>query len=264
MKPIRPLFLLTAILMLSMISGCALKQQRYTGSNNYITVTAFDNASFDGITVTGSPDVEYTQTPEPGKVLIYGPDNLVDLLELNIRGGVLTVQYKSDIIIAGDRRPKVIASGRELRKVTVTGSGDIEIKNTVEGDNLEVMVTGSGDVEAHRLHFRSINAWVTGSGDIDLGYVQCDHFSAQVTGSGDIEAGGEAGDASLTVSGSGDIDAEELRVKNTSARVTGSGSIDCRAEQRLDATVQGSGDITYRGNPAQLTLNGKKGSIRKK
>jgi hypothetical protein len=107
-------------------------------------------------------------------------------------------------------------------------------------------------------------AKVTGSGEINATGVTASDFEAEVTGSGDISVGGTANSLKAKVTGSGTLDATKLSVADAIVHVTGSGDAKVNTSKSLNATVTGSGDVQYRGNPSEITENVHgSGSVRK-
>ncbi len=53
----------------------------------------------------------------------------------------------------------------------------------------------------------------------------------------------------ISISGSGDYDGIGLAVDEASIRISGSGGAKVWAESKLNASVSGSGDVYYKGNP---------------
>ena len=64
-----------AILLIWTITACS-PSNRVTGSNNYIT-KQIKVEKFNGLQLTGSPDVIYKQTQGRPSVEVYGQDNTV-------------------------------------------------------------------------------------------------------------------------------------------------------------------------------------------
>lgn len=252
----------SVLTMLAFLFATGLQAQTVTPSKKYITKELKNVSQFSSIMVTGSPDVEYRQSSGKTKVSIYGSDNLVDLLEVSTDNGVLKVKIKDGVkIVGGERRLKVIATSSSLEQVSIKGSGDVYLKGAVKGTDLKLDIKGSGDIEAENLQYANVSGFVKGSGDIDLKNVKATVVNAEVGGSGDISIKGTAQQANLSVRGSGDISADKLIVPNVVATVAGSGDIVCYASKRLDAKVNGSGDIEYKGNPSVVNKQGKKNSI---
>jgi hypothetical protein len=87
-----------------------------------------------------------------------------------------------------------------------------------------------------------------GSGDIEATGIDSGAFELRSGGSSDISLAGRAGSLELDVDGSGDADVSGLRVGDAHVSSGGSGDVDVRAD-RLDVTLDGSGDVSYHGNP---------------
>jgi hypothetical protein len=56
----------------------------------------------------------------------------------------------------------------------------------------------------------------------------------------------------VTVSGSGEYAGSDLATQQTEVEVSGSGNAKVNVTDSLTATVTGSGNVTYTGNPAQV------------
>lgn len=235
-------------------------------SSNYITKDLKELGAFDAIELTGSPDVEYRQSTDGrSSVKVYGSDNVLEYLEVKVRGSKLVVHYKNNLQITGKPKTRVIATSPSLERASVTGSGDIYLYGTVKGGTLNLSVTGSGDIDANAVVCKKLDLEVTGSGDIVVNdAAAAEQVKAMVTGSGDITIKGKAPEAHYNVTGSGDISATGLEAYKVKATVSGSGDIDCHVTDTIDATVGGSGTIKYGGGPRVVNTYGKpKNVIRK-
>ncbi|MGO8701066.1 MAG: head GIN domain-containing protein [Limisphaerales bacterium] len=93
---------------------------------------------------------------------------------------------------------------------------------------------------------------VSGSGDIQVAGLKAGELEARVTGSGNVTLKGSAERLRAEVTGSGDVHAGDLSAKRARVNVTGSGDVTVRASAELEATVTGSGDVNYYGNPPQV------------
>jgi len=62
-----------------------------------------------------------------------------------------------------------------------------------------------------------------------------------------MKLSGSAESSTVSVVGSGDFTARNLTTVSTSVRVSGSGDAEINASEKVDAAVNGSGDIRYSG-----------------
>jgi hypothetical protein len=205
-------------------------------NRNIVSRTLENPAPFDEINISGMADVEYTQSSDSTtSVEIYAPDNVIDLLEVAIEEGRLSVGTKTGHSIIGSD-VRVRATSPSLRGIGVSGASDISVEGVLTADEFAVGVSGAGDVEIDELICNRLGIGITGAGDVDI-------------------SRGEAVMAKFTVTGAADINAENLKAKHVEAKVTGAGDIECHATESLSASVSGVGSITYYGNPKTLSTH---------
>lgn len=219
------------------------------GSQTYTTKKVSVD-SFKHLVLMGSPNVVYTQT-NSGKpqVEIYGPDNLVHLLETNVEDNKLTINFKKNTNVRYKGKFEVRISAPELKSMEVRGSGDIVLANTINTTKLNLSIRGSGDIKGKKVECDNLDLSVQGSGDIKLEKIKAIDLKAQVAGSGDMELSGSSKSASYAINGSGDIKAVDVKAEDVQAKINGSGSVRCYATKTLKGHVNGSGTVGYKGNP---------------
>jgi hypothetical protein len=106
---------------------------------------------------------------------------------------------------------------------------------------------------------------LSGSGNIEIHNLAGKEFSLDLSGSGDIILDGKTSELDISLSGSGNVDARDLTADEASVDVAGSGNVSVRVLKELDASVAGSGDIEYYGNPEDVNTDvAGSGSIRRR
>ena len=183
---------------------------------------------FHGIIVQGSVDVRVS-TATVQRVEVEGQENLVGLVEAVVKDGIWTIRtsdcYRTE-------KPYIVhIQVPTLDKVSVQGSGDVLGIGTLETGFMDLSVQGSGDVEL-MLKATTVQTSIQGSGTIKLSGT-CGVLRAEVQGSGDVKSG-------------------NMTTANAFANVIGSGDITVRVTGTLDAQISGSGDIRYKGTPAEI------------
>ena len=119
-----------AILLIWTITACS-PSNRVTGSNNYIT-KQIKVEKFNGLQLTGSPDVIYKQTQGRPSVEVYGQDNIVELLDIYVQNNSLTVKFKNNTSIQNRGKLEIRVSGPALNRIALSGSGDIKLVNGIQ------------------------------------------------------------------------------------------------------------------------------------
>lgn len=92
-----------------------------------------------------------------------------------------------------------------------------------------------------------------GAGKTAIHNVQGDRFELHYEGVGLIELSGKVGTFKLKAEGIGKVDAKQLIANYVDAVVEGIGSVDVHAKDKLKASVQGIGSLTYFGNPSSVS-----------
>jgi hypothetical protein len=157
--------------------------------------------------------------------------------------------------------PDVQVAVGPATSVTVTADDNILpiIETTVNGDTLSIGSKKSYSTSVGvtvKITVPELNGVsVTGSGNIGVTGLKSGDMEARITGSGDITLNGAADRLRAEITGSGDVRAGDLAAKDARVTVTGSGNATVLATEQLDASVAGSGDIRYSGNPSQVRKN---------
>ncbi|MFZ5980061.1 MAG: head GIN domain-containing protein [Candidatus Zixiibacteriota bacterium] len=187
------------------------------GSGNLVTEKR-DIREFDEIESYGSFDI-FVTIGESRAVTLTFDDNLIDIVETNVRGGVLKIEtsenYSSDspckveitlphlkgIALSGSGSIEVVNLKEEYFTCGISGSGDIDIAGTTT--EAEFKISGSGEIDARDLIADDVYVKISGSGDVR---VHADEsFDGTVSGSGNIYYYGQPNSLSTNVSGSGRI-----------------------------------------------------------
>ena len=195
--------------------------------NGNVTTKTVSTGSYDEIKLVGSMDVHLVSGNE-GNITVTTDDNLHEYVKIEVKGDELIIKTEKNYYLKTKNGIHVTVPFRDITEVSLTGSGDIDTKDVIKADRLEVNITGSGDVKLM----------------IDANTVESD-----ITGSGDVTLEGNTENLTVTVTGSGDFKGFELQSNNTEVKVNGSGDARVVANKSLNARVSGSGDITYKGNP---------------
>lgn len=188
-----------------------------------------DVSGFHGISSSGS----YLVTVILGNtesLKLEGTSEQLALVETVVEDGILNIRTKKQVRWEKNnfsQRVRVYVTAKSLRSLNVSGSGNIDVKNTIKGDELVASISGSGKITI----------------DVDV-----ENFQGSIGGSGGINAKGKADNAKISVNGSGDFHGKSLVSNVTGARVAGSGSIYIGSDKSLDASVTGSGSVYYSGN----------------
>jgi len=211
------------------LASIAVSAQSKIEGNGNITTKKVSTAQYDKISVSGFYDVVLVSGTE-GNITIEGESNLLDHVDVTVQNGTLRIATKEGKRLRLSKGANIVLTVpfESLNEVTLTGSGDVKTKNTIKAISFETKVTGSGDIS------------------LDL---EAEKVNAEVTGSGDLVLKGKTAEFTCKVTGSGDLNAFELTSGNVISSVAGSGDCKVYCSDSLNARVNGSGDIQYKGDP---------------
>ena len=223
MKRFTPLFIYCFIAF-PFLQSCNYKaiKGNYTMVEKKISITDYDE-----IQLLLPAEVIYQQISQEEPFLqVQIDENLFSHLDISVQGKQLIIRQNSDSMLQPTRF-KIYTNSKNLSKVQLFGSGDIQLSKAVNAQNMEIHVSGSGDVKTDSLY--------------------CENLQVQISGSGDVELKGAATYGDFSVSGSGDIKASNYLLQYLNCNVSGSGDIDAYVTEEIITSVAGSGAVHYTG-----------------
>jgi hypothetical protein len=125
--------------------------------------------------------------------------------------------------------------------------------------NGELVIDGTGSFTARSPMHVDVTvpkfeaATLSGDGVVTVDVVEAEQFATRLPGNGVLRVSGTVDRLDATLEGSGDIQLENLIVRDATAKVSGTGRLQVHATGTLDASVSGTGVILYSGNPSKVT-----------
>lgn len=245
--------------------------------------------TYDTVTTSDSIDVRLATDLAPDQLEVRCDDNLIDLIQTEVRGGELRVKVQGHTGVAPKTTCEVATGRWDVRALHSSGSGDIHGEGPFFA--LEALTSsGSGDIHVRQRMVQSASApeeedegfvgdstdsadsedalyqdvpetaarvslRTSGSGDAHLSGVVADRVQVRTSGSGDVHVAGEAASINAQSSGSGDISAKDLEVERGTLKTSGSGDLRATVRESVTARSSGSGDITIWGKPGDRSRN---------
>ncbi len=250
------------------------------GSGTVVSQT-FDLPKFTGIAATTSFDI-YLKQDSKQAIEVKAQQNIIDVMLLEVKDGTLKLGFKPNTSIRTKEAVKVYISLAELKRLVVSGSGNIKGEGVFnKSDQLDIVISGSGDIALH-FETKELRCAISGSGDANFkghankhmiaisgsGDLVLDGNSEEqnitVSGSGNIKLTGNTEKQNLVISGSGNLNTSNLTTKQCNISITGSGNADVSVTEQLNVTIMGSGNVTYSGNPEVNSRVRGSGSLRKR
>lgn len=226
--------------------------------------------SFSSIKLTSSADLTIKQGS--ASVIVSTDENLLELIKTEVENDVLYIGVNGRRGYRSSKGVHVEVTIPNLEKLINSGSGDIEIKSPFKGSDLYVNINGSGDLEAD-IEVKNLELKINGSGDSEIsgvmgvfeihvsgsGDINADNLKLEQcyvrnSGSGDISLEGKTNTLTVNQNGSGDLNAYNLVAVDATVANSGSSDISLNIVESLKVTLNGSGDVVYRGNPKNVDV----------
>lgn len=224
-------FIITA-LAITLVMGTGFSQ-----SKKNIDADDFSSVAFG---VMGELELEQGNS---FSVVLEGDEDLLDAIKVRVTDGKLVIS-KPNWRLARNEKLYAYVTMPELEGVSVSGSGKVFNKGSIECDEVYFSVSGSGEIE-----FDSFSA---------------DDIKMRVSGSGEISLEGEDADrADVSISGSGNVDADGLKFEEAMVKISGSGKCTIWVTDAIKASISGSGDVYVKGDPNIDSRSSGSGKIRK-
>ena len=236
--------LITCALFLTTLANAQWRSNQKIKGNGNIISEKRTTTNYDKIAVSGFFDVQLVSGKE-GDIIIKGEENLLPHIKIEVVNQELKITTEKNKYISTSNGKNIIITVpfENINQVSLTGSGDISTKNTIETNSFVAKLIGSGDLKLN---------------------VECKNLEVNLNGSGDIVLVGKTENINSTLNGSGDIKATNMKSKNATVTVSGSGDNSVYCTESIYARVSGSGDIKYSGDPKKkdTKVNGS-GDIKK-
>jgi len=187
----------------------------------------FAVGSFTGINIVGEYVVVYRQAQE-NSITVRMQENLFNYFNTTIENGILRVYSDRNFRTTNENTPRIYVYAPYLSLAAFAGSAQLENWDIVRTTNLHVSVSGAA------------------SGNLPL---EADNVEINIAGAGSIDVTGTADTARISIAGAGDVDASGLQTRAAWADIAGAGTIEIAVSDTLDATISGTGNVWYVGNP---------------
>lgn len=234
--------LTTAILLITLIGGFSSCRKEVIGEGPITTETR-PVTNFSSIDLRMNGNVYFSREAN-WKVEVTAKESIHSILETFVVNNNLVIKYKNGKTYDEDASIRINISGPSVTGFMLNTSGNIICTNDIMTSNLFLRTSGSGDIVLQKVIANNIDAESTVSGRITA-------------------TAGVVTSEKLKTDGSGKIDLSAIAANNVSARNIGSGDIKVKVSDHLDATIDGSGSVYFRGYPQVSThIHGSGGVIR--
>ena len=135
------------------------------------------------------------------KVEIKAQKNIIENIEKDVRNGVWSIKFEKNVQKMDP--VDIYITLTEFDRVSIAGSGSVIGKDRFQLDDLKVSIAGSGDIELEGM-VADLNISIAGSGDVRLKELKARECKVSIAGSGECEINVEK-ELTVKIAGSGDV-----------------------------------------------------------
>lgn len=264
---------LLSFIILVWVGQLAIAQKRETR-----TFSTFTKVSFR---VPGKLFIKQGATQ---KVELEGDAEVLSKIETEVSGNKLTIGQENKRFSWGDDKKIIVyITVKDLDGLYLGGSGDVMTENTFNTRDIEIKVSGSGSLKVSIKASGNMEADISGSGNMEI-TGSCTRFDSHVggsgkttlsisvykeasfgiSGSGRINATGSSSKVKASISGSGKLLAADFVTNVCDVHISGSGDVEINVKDEIDASISGSGNVSYKGSPQHVKSHSSgSGKVRK-
>ena len=218
------------LLLVALLASCDSSSVQGSGK---ITSQEIPIENYNQIELDATINLVYEAKPNDATYLmIEGDDNLIPLIEVNIKNGKLEIKQKKNI---NPTQLTIYTNSPSLKTVNTQGVTDVYLKGAIAGDEFAYEQRGLGNLKADNLVFTKADFKMRGTGDITLA--------------------GQVSKALYELSGNGNFRATEMKVTDLTCDLKGNGYMQVAAEGKLSVEIRGSGNIEYTGGAELVKQN---------
>lgn len=212
------------------ISSCWFLGPSVKGNGN-VTEETRQVDEFDQIQVSRGMNVYVTQG-SPAKVVVVADNNLHEVIETKVEGGVLKVYVNENVRWAKEK--KVMVTVEKLTGVETSSGSNAWSTNQIMSENLEMKATSGANLTM----------------DVNAKYLKADCSSGA-----NIRLSGLAKEAELETSSGANLKGEELIADNCKMRASSGGNVSSTVNGKLEARASSGGNVVYYGEPSKTEVD---------
>ena len=222
------------------LSSCWFMGPSVKGNGN-VTEEVRQVAEFDQIHVSRGMNV-YVSQGSPAKVVVIADNNLHEVIETKVEGGILKVYVNENIRWAKEK--KVMVTVEKLSGLETSSGSNAWSQNQIMSENLEMKASSGANITM----------------DVNAKYLKADCSSGA-----NIKISGLAKEAELETSSGANLKGEELKAENCKMKASSGGNVSSTVNGRLEAKASSGGNVVYYGEPTETDVNTSSGgNIHKK
>lgn len=213
-----------------LFSSCWFLGPSVKGNGN-VTEEVRQVDEFDQIEVNRGMNVYITQG-SPAKVVVIADNNLHEIIETEVEGGVLKVTANENIRWAKEKKVMVIVE--KLTGVETSSGANVWSQNKIMSEDLKLKANAGSNLTLE---------------------VDAKNLKAECSSGANIKLSGLAKEAELETSSGANLKGQELKADECKMRASSGGNVSSTVTGKLEASASSGGNIVYYGEPTSTDIN---------
>lgn len=204
-------------------------------SSDTVETAIYKIGKYNAITNKSIVNIEISKDiPKDEIHIISTKKNLEEINHEIIDGELILFQKNKTFTLKNNTQIIAKINSESITKFSISGLGYIKSEVIQKAENIETEIEGAGNLEL------TINN---------------NSISNKIEGLGNIFLKGVTKIAKTDIEGAGNLDAFDLETKTTTVTIEGLGNANVNVSEKLEATISGAGNLTYKGNPKEIIKN---------
>jgi hypothetical protein len=243
-KRLFPLF----VVILLLLSGCALAPLRGSGR---VVSESRTVSEFEQVEVCCGMQLVLTQG-DAVQLTLEADDNILPEIETLVRGGTLTVRFRTNpgwLNLRLSRPIMVHLQMPTIHGVTISGGSGLETER-LETDRLALEFSGGSQGRIGALQAANVDLLTSGGGQTTIDTVEVDTLNLEVSGGGRVAIdGGTVTNQRVALSGGSHYDGAAVEGESATLDVSGGSEAKVWVTETLAVQASGGSHVDYTGNP---------------
>lgn len=212
--------ILSLLFVTSLLSSCMVG----VSGNGHVDEETRKVENFDGIDVGGMFEIHLVQSANYD-VKVVADENLMELIETYVEGGVLKISSRENIRKA--KELDIYISAPNYNSLDLSGAVTVDNKGSIRSTDLSINSSGASEINMN---------------------IDTQKLNLDLSGASEVRLSGIAEYVNISASGASDMEMFELKTKEMKLSLSGASEVDCNVSEDLQIDASGASEINYIGS----------------
>lgn len=180
-------------------------------------------------------------------LVVEAEDNLLPLIRTEVRGGELRIFNEGRNWFRNRQPIRYYLTVKSLEGIEVGSTGSVDAPD-ISADRFDISISSTGNVVMDALEAGDVNIRVSSTGDVMLRRLEAAALDVGISSTGHVSIrDGRVRTQEVRISSTGNYEAMDLDSDVADVRLTSTGSAFLTVNEYLEADLNSTGSVHYRG-----------------